>query len=282
MTALGWRVVRDPYSADGTTKEFAGPVPPVGRGFRPPTDPWVVIALVVGGTALIVAVAGLIVAARSNQGGGPGPVAAPPATQRTAEGAGPSPSPSPSPARRRGSATSPAAPAPTMTRLAWRSEELSDGSTRMVVGDVDAAPRDPDWIGGSDYRTAGSATKVVQVHGWWCATKVSAAVSASGGRLRGGGFVTRCSGRPGRMRQRYAFERSSWSGFRPYTGDRWTAWTGAQVQTAAAPSAPCPAGRTGTYDYRLSVVLEIAGRPVGDAYAVSDDRYRGDCGTGVT
>jgi hypothetical protein len=84
------------------------------------------------------------------------------------------------------------------------------------------------------------------------------------------------------MRQRYAFERSSWSGFRSYTDDRWTAWTGAQSQAIGALSVPCPAGRTGTYDYRVSVVLEITGKPVGEAYALSDDEYRGDCGTGVS
>jgi hypothetical protein len=84
------------------------------------------------------------------------------------------------------------------------------------------------------------------------------------------------------MRQRYGFQRSSWSGFRPYTGDQRTGWTGASSQSSGALSAPCPAGRTGTYDYRLSVTLEIGGRPVGPAAALSNDKYRGDCGTGVS
>ncbi len=45
---------------------------------------------------------------------------------------------------------------------------------------------------------------------------------------------------------------------------------------------PCPAGRTGTYDYRLSVTLEIEGRPVYTDAAHGSDGLRGDCGTGVS
>ncbi|HEU5159809.1 MAG TPA: hypothetical protein VFU43_22630 [Streptosporangiaceae bacterium] len=273
--------MRDPYITDGTTKEFAGAAAPPGRrGLRLPGDPWVVIALIASGTALIVAATGLVVAARSGRGDAPGPLAAAPSVSpRESAAVAPPARPADSPR----ATASPGRAVPTETRLAWRSEELSDGSVRMVVGDIDAAPRDPAWIGGSDYRTErDKQSKIIKVRGWWCATKVPATLSYSAGRLRGQGFSTQCSGRPGRMRQRYGFERSSWSGFRPYTGARWTAWTAAQGQTVGPLSVPCPAGRTGTYDYRLSVVLEIAGKRVGNAYAHSDDGYRGDCGTGVS
>ena len=176
--------MRDPYITDGTTREFASTqAPPPRRGLRPPNDPWVVVALIASGTALIIAVAGLAVAGRMGRPG-PGPV--------------------------------------------------------------------------------------------------SAAVWYANRRLRSPGFWTRCSGRPGTMRQRYAFERSSWSGFRSYTGDQWSPWTAAQSRSGGALSVPCPAGRTGTYDYRLSVILEISGKPVGPAAALSNDKYRGGCGTGVS
>lgn len=175
-------------------------------------------------------------------------------------------------------------PTPTTTRLAWRTETLSDGSQLLVVGDVDAVPWDPAAISSADYRPAEETgeVKVVKVRGWWCTTRVEARLSLSGGFLRNAGFATRCSGRPGAMRQYYRFERSSWTGMRVYTGDRTTPWTRHQTQAAGMLSAPCPAGRTGTYDYRVRVVLEIKGLPAGEVPALSDDRFRGDCGTGAS
>lgn len=84
------------------------------------------------------------------------------------------------------------------------------------------------------------------------------------------------------MRLRYRFERSSWSGYRPYTAPRWTTWTTGQAQSLGPVRAPCPSGRRGTYDSRLSVTVEITGTVVGDSAALSDDGYRAPCGTGVS
>ena len=69
---------------------------------------------------------------------------------------------------------------------------------------------------------------------------------------------------------------------RGYIALRATSWTSAQAQRSGALAVPCPSGRAGTYDYQLSVTLEITGRPVGEATALSNDKFRGDCGTGVS
>ncbi|WP_222722401.1 hypothetical protein [Actinomadura alba] len=175
-------------------------------------------------------------------------------------------------------------PTPTVTRLAWRTETLSSGAQLLVLGDVDAVPRDPSAISAEDYHAAEERgdVKVVKVRGWWCVTKVEARLSLSAGYVRSAGFETRCSQRPGRMRQHFRFERSSWSGMRGYSGGDVTPWTGAQIQASGQRSVPCPAGRTGTYDYRLRVFLQIERLPVGEVPALSNDRFRGDCGTGVS
>jgi hypothetical protein len=197
-------------------------------------DPLVLTSLVTSGAALLVAVATLLIVIRNDGSANATPRAAPseapPAgTPGVPPDGGPpgglpdDDPPSSGPPSRR--------PTPQVTRLPWRSEKLRDGSTRMVVGDIDAAP----------------------------------------------------SGRPGRIREHYQITRSSWSGMRGYIAVRETAWTPAQTQRSGALAVPCPSGRPGTYDYQLSVTLEIEGRPFSaDATAKSDDRYRGDRGTGIS
>jgi hypothetical protein len=260
------------------------------EGPSPSQDLWMrrILIAVVAGVAVIVVVlvvigAVVVDAVNSSE-------RTPQARQAPSGASPPSPPGTPSPARRpsEGAPANPAKrtprPTPTITRLAWRTEILSNGSELLVVGDVDAVPRDPASVSASDYHAAEEAgeVKAVKVRGWWCITRVDARLSVSGGFLRNAGFSTRCSGRPGRMRQYYRFERSSWTGMRPYTDDRVTAWTGGQTQPVGAQAAPCPAGRTGTYDYRLRVALEIDGFPAGDVPALSNDEFRGDCGTGTS
>ncbi|GLY85511.1 hypothetical protein Airi02_034400 [Actinoallomurus iriomotensis] len=187
-------------------------------------------------------------------------------------------------------------PTPTATKLAWRAEELPDGSVEMTVGDVDAAPRDPRALNVADYRAPADVNdcdqvQVVSVRGWWCTTKVKALsedgeIVVSGGpsraRLSSAGFATRCSGRrPGRMRELYQIERDSWSGWRDYTGQQPTEWTASKDQTEGPVSAPCPLGRVGTYDYRVAVTLDVEGLRVGDSPAAST-RVRVPCGTGTS
>lgn len=249
--------------------------PPNGRTVR---DPLVLTSLATSGAALLVAVAALMIVIRDDGSAAPtpAPVAAPPEAPRSGApavppDAGPPVSGPPSPR-----------PTPRVTRLPWRSERLSDGSTRMVVGDIDAAPLSPDRVGGTDYRDSRDQAAIAPVTGWWCVTIAPGTLSYSGGHLRSVGFSTQCSGRPGRIRQHYRFTRSSWSGMRDYITTRTTAWTSAQTQRSGALAVPCPAGRPGTYDYRLTVTLEISGRPYYPAAAQSSDRYRGNCGTGAS
>lgn len=187
-------------------------------------------------------------------------------------------------------------PSPTEAKLAWRAEELPDGSVRMTVGDVAAAPRDDDAVRTVDYRAptyAGEcdSVRIVKAHGWWCTTsvreiRVSGEIVVGGAepraRIEGGGFTTRCSGpRPGRMRQVYRVERDSWSGWRGYGPMRETPWTPAPEQGQRPPAEVCPSGRVGTYNYRLTARVEIEGMTVGDSRAAAP-RIRTDCGTGVS
>jgi hypothetical protein len=184
---------------------------------------------------------------------------------------------------------------PYQTKIAWRAEKLADGSLRMTVGDVDAAPKDPEAVRVTDYRTPGSQAecdnvKIIRVHGWWCATTVSR-IGQDGeivlggaeprARIRSAGFRTRCSGRPARMRQHYQVQRDSWSGWRSYGEHEHTAWTHEQRQDHGTVSVPCPSGRVGTYDYRLAVAVEVDGIDADDSTAASAD-IRTDCGTGVS
>lgn len=257
-------------------------IPPGGRAAR---DPLVLTSLVTSGMALVVAVTALLIVIRDDGSAEPVSRAAP--SQAPPPGAPgvtrvPGVPGAPSDGGPPGSGPSSTRPTPQVTRLPWRSEKLRDGSTRMVVGDVDAAPLSPDRVGGTDYRDSRDGAKIVQVRGWWCATIAPGALSYSGGYLRGIGFSTQCSGRPGRIRQRYQITRSSWSGMRSYIGFRTTAWTRAQAQRSGALAVPCPSGRPGTYDYRLTVTLEVEGRPYYQAAAQSSDRFRGDCGTGIS
>jgi hypothetical protein len=257
-------------------------IPPGDR--RAARDPLVLTSLVTSGLALLVAVAALLIVISDDESAGPAP--------RAARSQAPSRPPSPVPLPGApgappggdppGSTPSGIRPTPRVTRLPWRSEKLRDGSTRMVVGDVDAAPLSPDRVGGTDYRDSGDGAKIVQVRGWWCVTIAPGAPSYSGGYLRSVGFSTQCSGRPGRIRQHWRFTRSSWSGMRGYISSRATPWTSAQAQRSGALAVPCPSGRPGTYDYQLSVTLEIEGRAYHQAAAQSSDRFRGDCGTGVS
>lgn len=161
---------------------------------------------------------------------------------------------------------------------------------------MNAAPRDPKAVRVTSYRapeskTACDAYRIEKVHGWWCSTTVSP-IHVDGEIVVGGaeprahiksaGFITRCHGTlPGRVRQVYGFERDSWSGWRDYTDPLHTDWTTAQHQHETKPSALCPQGRTGTYDYRLAVSIEIEGVTVGDSRAASAP-IRTDCGTGVS
>jgi hypothetical protein len=250
--------------------------PPNGHTAR---DPLIVWSLVTSGAALLVAVTALLIVIRDDGSTAPAPRAASPEPPRT--GAPAAPPDDHLPAGGPPSSTGPR-PTPSVTRLPWRSEKLRDGSTRMVVGDIDAAPLAADRVGGADYRDSRDSAKIVQVRGWWCATIAPGALSYSGGYLRSAGFSTQCSGRPGRIRQHYRFTRSSWSGMRDYITARETPWTSAQAQRGGALAVPCPTGRPGTYDYQLSVTLEISGRPYYEAAAQSSDRFRGDCGTGAS
>ncbi|MGW0082398.1 hypothetical protein [Streptomyces sp. NPDC003393] len=192
-------------------------------------------------------------------------------------------------------AGSSATPRPLQTKIAWRAEELADGSLRMTIGDVGAAPKDPKAVRTTDYRAPGSQfecdnVRIIKVHGWWCTTSVSR-IGQDGeivlggaeprARIHSAGFRTRCSERPARMRQRYEIQRDSWSGWRGYSKPGHTAWTRQQHQDHGLVSVPCPDGRVGTYNYRLAVTVEVAGIEADDSTAASAV-IRTDCGTGVS
>ncbi|GAA2632211.1 hypothetical protein SMC26_21455 [Actinomadura fulvescens] len=196
-------------------------------------------------------------------------------------------------AERTGTATP--KPAPNSKRVPWRAEEMGDGSVRMTVGDVDASPRHPDAKRVVDHRAPFRAyecdtVQIIKVRGWWCTTTVDG-LSVSGeivvggaeprAQVKGKGFTTRCSGRPGRMRQRHVIQRDSWANWRSYGGVGKTAWTTSQDQSGPEVTEVCPKGRVGSYNYRLTVHLESDSAPIGDAYAASS-RIRADCGTGLS
>ncbi|KAB2350096.1 hypothetical protein [Actinomadura rudentiformis] len=201
---------------------------------------------------------------------------------------------SPKPCSERTSTASPK-PTPTATRVPWRAEEMGDGSVRMTVGDIEAAPRHPDAERVADHRAPFRSyecdtVRITKVRGWWCTTTVEKlAVSGEivvGGakpraQVKGAGFRTRCSGRPGRMRQHHVIQRDSWSSWRSYGGVGKTAWTSGQEQGGGRVTEVCPKGRVGSYNYRLSVNVESDSAPIGEAYAVSA-RIRADCGTGLS
>lgn len=60
-----------------------------------------------------------------------------------------------------------------------------------------------------------------------------------------------------------------------------TAWTTQQKQANGQVSALCPRGRVGTYNYRLSVKVDIDGITVGDSPA-ADAPVRTDRRTGTS
>ncbi|MFW6690316.1 hypothetical protein [Streptomyces sp. MAR4 CNX-425] len=185
---------------------------------------------------------------------------------------------------------------PHLTRVTYRAEEFEDGSVVMTVGDVDAAPQDPDAVRTVDYREPAAVTecetvRIEPVSGWWCATTVEP-IAVEGEIVVGGaepraeiggeGFATECHGDlPGRMRQVSVLERDSWSGWRDYGDPRYTSWTRARSQQGPARTEPCPQGRTGTYNYRLAVRVEVDSVTVGESWAASP-HIRTDCGTGVS
>lgn len=185
---------------------------------------------------------------------------------------------------------------PTSTKLAYRGEELADGSVQMTVGDVDAAPEHPDAVRIFDYRAPNRSTecgrfRIVEVSGWWCTTTVEP-IDINGeivygdaeprAQIGGEGFATDCHGeRPGRLRQVYQLERDSWSGWRGYGEVQYTSWTEGPHQASEAVWEPCPQGRVGTYDYQLSVRIELDEMEVGYSLAASAS-IRTDCGTGVS
>lgn len=189
---------------------------------------------------------------------------------------------------------SPAAPA--STKLAYRGEEMADGSVLMTIGDIDAAPAHPDAVRIFDYRAPERSrecdrVEIVTVSGWWCTTTV-APIDVAGeivvgdasprAEIGGEGFATECHGpRPGRLRQIYQLERDSWSGWRSYGEVRHTSWTETGRQDSGAVWEPCPRGRVGTYDYQLSVRVEIDEVDVGYSLATSAP-IRTDCGTGIS
>ncbi|MFD0852315.1 hypothetical protein ACFQ07_08780, partial [Actinomadura adrarensis] len=171
----------------------------------------------------------------------------------------------------------------TRTRVPWRTEHMPDGAVRATIGDLDAVPKDPAAERVTDHRSPSSpheceTVRYLPVRGWWCRTtvepiRVSGEIVVSSAkpsaRIHGTGFSTRCSNRPGRMRQRFQIERDSWSGWRLYGKPHTTTWTSGQAASMRAVSEPCPTGRVGTYDYRLSVRLETDHVPAGDVPAAS-------------
>jgi hypothetical protein len=64
-------------------------------------------------------------------------------------------------------------------------------------------------------------------------------------------------------------ERDSWSGWRRYSDPQHTTWTETQRQEGAPVSDLCPQGRTGTYNYRLAIRIEVDGITVGESWAAS-------------
>lgn len=75
--------------------------------------------------------------------------------------------------------------------------------------------------------------------------------------------------------------RDNWSGWRAYSKRGHTPWTTVQHQAHGTVSAPCPRGRAGTYNYRLTVTVEVAGIKADDSPAANAG-IRADCGTGIS
>ncbi len=188
-----------------------------------------------------------------------------------------------------------AAARPSRTEAPWRAEYLPDGSVRMAIGDVEAAPHDPAALRTTDYRAPDDASdcyrvRIPPVRGWWCVTtvppltesgRITVGGAVSDARLRAAGFRTRCSGHAPRIRQLYQVQRSSWSGWRGYTGWSATPWSGARTQVGRPVSVPCPRGRVGTYAYRLAVGVAVEGLRA-DPVDATGPALRSHCGTGAS
>lgn len=205
----------------------------------------------------------------------------------------------PCPSRTPASPSSPLpTPAPVSTKLPWRAATMPDGSVRMTVGDIDLAPAVHGAASLADYRAPGDdieceQVRILRAHGWWCTTTVAGIVeqgeivvggAAPRARIRSTGrpaFRTMCGGTVPRHRQRYAIERDSWSGYRAYARRAFTPWTTAGAQSGPSVSTPCPAGRVGTYNYRLAVTVEVDGYTA-DPSEAAGAPLRKDCGTGVS
>lgn len=269
------------------TRPMAGPPPTPRSGLRW-SDPRVILASIGMAMAFVlVAALGLIglnnqrsrLNAASTTSSTTQVVAVPEAT--TARPPSPTRAPSRTTPLGSPSPTVSVAQTPTSYKIAWRRETLSDGSVRLVIGDIDAAPKDDSMVSMSDYRTDPEERVGIRtVKGWWCGVTVAGDLTLTSGQLRSDGFSTTCSGRPGKIRHEYWFGRSSWSGFRRYTNPQRTEWVSGQTQSSGRLAARCPTGRTGTYDYRLTVELQISGIAVGALSAQSNTDFRGDCGTG--
>jgi hypothetical protein len=172
---------------------------------------------------------------------------------------------------------------------------MPDGSVRLTIGDLEAAPEDPEAEQVTDHREPSrphecARVRYLEVRGWWCRTTVEK-IRVSGdivisddkpsARIQGAGFSTRCSQRPGRMRQRFQIERDSWRGWRSYGRLHTTSWTSNQSAAMGAVGEDCPLGRVGTYDYRLAVWLDTEQAPAGSTPAASA-QIRTHCGTGAS
>lgn len=214
--------------------------------------------------------------------------------EREGKAPGAEPATTADPCAKRRSTASPR-PRPTKTRIPWRTEKMADGSVRVTVGDLDAAPEDPAAEQTRDHRAPRGrheceTVRYVPVRGWWCKTTVKA-IHVSGeivvnrstptARIQGAGFSTHCSHRPGRMRHVFQMERDSWSGWRSYGKRQMTAWTAKQDQAVGAVTEACPKGRVGTYDYQLSVRIMSDQVPMGGVTATSAP-IRTHCGTGIS
>lgn len=193
-------------------------------------------------------------------------------------------------------------PAPTLdpisTKLPWRAATMPDGSIRMTVGDIDLAPKVPGASALADYRAPGDEIEceqvaIVRARGWWCTTTVGN-ITEQGEIVVGGAepratihstgepaFHTVCGGKVPRFRQKYGIERDSWSGYRDYARQTSTAWTTGHTQSGPSVTTPCPAGRVGTYNYRLAVTVEVDGYDV-DPSEAAGAPIREDCGTGMS
>ena len=189
-------------------------------------------------------------------------------------------------------------PTPISTKLPWRSATMPDGSIRMTVGDIDAAPAVQGATALADYRAPGDRiecqeVRILRARGWWCTTTVGK-IAEQGEIVVGGAqprarvrslahpaFRTVCGGHVPKVRQHYSVERDSWSGWRDYSRRAFTPWTTARTRSGPPVTTPCPAGRVGTYNYRLAVTVEVDGYTV-DPSEAAGPTIRADCGTGTS